>query len=432
MAARRSVDGSPSSDEGVSAAAEAAARRSYGKLVAFLASRTRDVAAAEDALSAAFESALQNWPAHGVPANPEAWLMTAARRSLIDAARRRKTRDDAVADLLLIADTSTDDGTDAHRAIPDDRLLLMFACAHPAIERGVRAPLMLQTILGFDAATIASAFLVAPSAMGQRLVRAKAKIKQAGIPFRLPDHDDIAERLAAVLEAIYAAFTEGWSDPAGTETRHRNLTDEGIWLGRLIVVLLPDEPEALGLLALMLHAQARRAARRDAQGDYVPLADQDPALWNAHLIDEAEALLLRASAMGTMGSTGRYQLEAAVQSAHVIRRATGRADWPAIARLYDALAALTGSPVVEINRAVAVAETRGAAAGLAVLDAVADDPRLADYQPYWAARAGLLAGTGATAAADAAYAQAIGLEADPAVRRFLQQRREALQALQAR
>ena len=411
---------------GAAAAAEAAARRSYGKLVAFLASRTRDVAAAEDALSAAFESALQHWPAHGVPANPEAWLMTAARRALIDAARRRKTRDDAVTDLLLIADTATDD--DAHRTIPDDRLLLMFACAHPAIERSVRAPLMLQTILGFDAATIASAFLVAPSAMGQRLVRAKAKIKQAGIPFRLPGHDDLAERLATVLEAIYAAFTEGWSDPAGTEARHRNLTDDGIWLGRLIVVLMPDEPEALGLLALMLHAQARRAARRDAQGGYVPLAEQDPALWNARLIDEAEALLLRASAMGTRGSTGRYQLEAAVQSAHVIRRRTGRADWPAIARLYDALAALTGSPVVEINRAVAIAETRGAAAGLAVLDAVGDDPRLADYQPYWAARAGLLAGTGALAAADAAYAQAIGLEADPAVRRFLQQRRAALQA----
>jgi len=368
------------------AAAEATASRSYGKLIAFLASRTRDVAAAEDALSAAFESALHDWPAHGVPANPEAWLMTAARRSLIDAARRRKTRDDAVADLLLIADASTDpstdDGHDAHCAIPDDRLLLMFACAHPAIERSVRAPLMLQTILCFDAATIASAFLVAPRGMGQRLVRAKAKIKQAGIPFRLPDHDNIAERLDTVLEAIYAAFTEGWSDPAGTEARHRNLTDEGIWLGRLIVVLLPEEREALGLLALMLHARARRDARRDAQGGYVPLAEQDPTRWDARLIDEAEALPLRASAMGTRGSTGRYQLEAALQSAHVIRRRNGRADWPAIVQLYDALAALTGSPLVEINRAVAVAETRGAAAGLAVLDAVADDPRLADYQPY--------------------------------------------------
>ena len=250
------------------AAAEAAARRSYGKLVAYLAARTHDVAAAEDALSAAFEAALRDWPDHGVPDNPEAWLMTAARRQLIDAARRRKTRDDASADLLLLADVSTDADADAsaehsaRRAIPDDRLLLMFACAHPAIERGVRAPLMLQTILGFDAATIASAFLVAPATMGQRLVRAKAKIKQAGIPFRLPEHDDLAERLGAVLEAIYAAFTEGWSDPAGTEARRRNLTVEGIWLGHLIAVLMPDEPEALGLLALMLHAQARRAAGR--------------------------------------------------------------------------------------------------------------------------------------------------------------------------
>ncbi len=411
------------------AVAEAAARRSYGKLVAFLSARTRDVAAAEDALSAAFEAALRDWPEHGVPDNPEAWLMTAARRQLIDAARRRKTRDDASADLLLLADISTHAVADAsseqsaRRAIPDDRLLLMFACAHPAIERGVRAPLMLQTILGFDAATIASAFLVAPATMGQRLVRAKAKIKQAGIPFRLPDHDDLAERLGAVLEAIYAAFTEGWSDPAGTEARRRNLTDEGIWLGQLIAVLLPDEPEALGLLALMLHAQARRDARRDAQGGYVALADQDPARWDTRLIDEAEALLLRASAMGVIG---RYQLEAAVQSAHVIRRRTGHADWPAIVQLYDALAALTGSPVVEINRAVAVAETRGAAAGLAVLDGVAGDARLTDYQPYWAARARLLARVGAVAEADAAYALAIGLEADPAVRIFLLQRREAL------
>ena len=411
------------------AAAEAAARRSYGKLVAFLSARTRDVAAAEDALSAAFEAALRDWPEHGVPDNPEAWLLTAARRQLIDAARRRKTREAAAADLLLLADISTDAAADAssetsaRRAIPDDRLLLMFACAHPAIERSVRAPLMLQTILGFDAATIASAFLVAPATMGQRLVRAKAKIKQAGIPFRLPVHDDLAERLGAVLEAIYAAFTEGWSDPAGTEARRRNLADEGIWLGQLITVLLPDEPEALGLLALMLHAQARRGARRDAQGGYVALAEQDPARWDTRLIDAAEALLRRASGMGVIG---RYQLEAAVQSAHVIRRRTGHADWPAIVQLYDALAALTGSPVVEINRAVAVAETRGAAAGLAVLDSVAGDARLADYQPYWAARAGLLARIGAVAEADAAYALAIGLEADPAVRRFLQQRRDGL------
>ncbi|MEO8056894.1 MAG: DUF6596 domain-containing protein [Burkholderiales bacterium] len=398
-----------------------AARRSYGKLVAFLAARTRDVAAAEDALATAFESALRDWPVNGVPNSPEAWLMTAAKRSLIDAARRRKTQDDSAADLLLFADLATD--ADAQRAIPDDRLLLMFACAHPAIEANVHAPLMLQTILGFDAAAIASAFLVAPATMGQRLVRAKAKIKRAGIPFRLPEHDDLPERLDAVLEAIYAAFTEGWSDPAGTEARRRNLTDEGIWLGELVATLMPDEPEALGLLALMLHAQARRAARRDAEGAYVPLAEQDPALWDARQIDAAEALLLRASKMATIG---RYQLEAAVQSAHVIRRRTGRADWAAIVQLYDALALLTGSPVVAINRAVALSETRGAAAGLAALDTIAGDARLADYQPYWAARAGLLARAGATEPADAAYARAIGLEADPAVRRFLQQRRAAL------
>ena len=403
------------------AAAETAARRSYGKLVAYLSARTRDVAAAEDALASAFESALRDWPAHGVPNSPEAWLMTAAKRSLIDAARRRKTHDDSAADLLLIADLATD--PDTQRAIPDERLLLMFACAHPAIEANVRAPLMLQTILGFDAAAIASAFLVAPSAMGQRLVRAKAKIKRAGVPFRLPEHDDLAGRLDAVLEAIYATFAEGWSDPAGTEARRRNLADEGIWLGELVATLLPDEPEALGLLALMLHAQARRAARRDAEGGYVPLAEQDPALWDMRQIDAAEALLLRASKMAAIG---RYQLEAAVQSAHVIRRRTGRTDWAAIVQLYDALAALTGSPVVAINRAVALAETQGASAGLAALDTIADDPRLADYQPYWAARAGLLARAGATAPADAAYVRAIGLEADPAVRRFLQQRRAVL------
>ena len=404
------------------AVAEAAARRSYGKLVAFLAARTRDVAAAEDALSAAFEAALRDWPASGVPDKPEAWLMTAAKRQLIDAARRRQTRDDAVPDLLLLTEFSTGDD-DTARAIPDDRLLLMFACAHPAIEAGVRAPLMLQTILGFDAATIASAFLVAPAAMGQRLVRAKAKIKLAGIPFRLPDHDDLPERLASVLDAIYAAFTEGWSDPAGTESRRRNLADEGIWLGHLVSVLMPDEPEALGLLALMLHAQARRAARRDAQGGYVPLNEQDPAQWDDALIEDAEALLRRA---GRLGRIGRFQLEAAVQSAHVIRRRTGRADWAAIAQLYDALLALTGSPVVAINRAVAIAETRGAAAGLAALDEIASDARLSDYQPYWAARASLLARGPDIAQAEHAYQRAIGLEADPAVRRFLQQRRDAL------
>jgi RNA polymerase sigma-70 factor (ECF subfamily) len=226
-----------------------------------------------------------------------------------------------------------------------------------------------------------------------------------------------------VLDAIYAAFAEGWSDPAGAEIRRRDLAEEAIWLGRLVCQLLPEEPEALGLLALMLHAEARRQARRNAQGDYVPLAEQDPAQWDARLIAEAEALLFRA---GAMDALGRFQLEAAVQSAHVVRRHGGSSDWSAILRLYDALWAMTGSPVVAVNRAVALAQIEGVAAGIAALDALESDERLAEYQPYWAARAGLLAAAGNAAAADAAYEQAIGLEHDPAVRRFLERRRRAL------
>jgi len=402
--------------------AEAVARRSYGKLVAFLAARTGDVAGAEDALADAFASALVDWPAQGVPASPEAWLMTAARRKLIDAVRRRRTSEAATGQLRLMVEELAASAV-AEQRIPDDRLSLMFACAHPAIDPGIRAPLILQTVLGFDAATIASAFLVSPTTMGQRLVRAKHKIRQACVPFQVPERTDLGERLEAVLEAIYAAFAEGWLDAAGTETRQRNLAEEAIWLGRLVVSLLPDQPEALGLLALMLHAEARRGARRNSCGGYVPLTDQDPASWDARLIEEAEALLASASARREVG---RFQLEAAVQSAHVVRRLAGQSDWFAIERLYDALLALTGSPVVAINRAIAIAETRGAKEGLAALDALAGDARLSEYQPYWAARAGLLARTGQLDAADRAYELAIGLEHDGAVRRFLQDRRIAL------
>jgi RNA polymerase sigma-70 factor, ECF subfamily len=368
----------PSSDaEHAHEAAESLARRSYGKLVAFLAARTSDVAGAEDALADAFAAALADWPARGVPEKPEAWLIAVARRKLIDAARRRKSGERAAGHLQMIAEELETAAAGAAE-IPDDRLRLMFACGHPAIDPGIRAPLILQTILGFDAAAIASAFLISPATMSQRLVRAKNKIRHAGIPFRVPERADLAERLEAVLEALYAVYAEGWSDPAGTESRRRNLAEEGIWLGRLVVSLSSDEPEALGLLALMLHAEARRGARRDARGEYVPLGEQDPALWDTQAIDEAEALLLRAS---RMGAVGRYQLEAAVQSAHAARRRTGRTDWAAIARLYEALAAITDSPVVAINRAIAVAETRGPAAALAALDALAGDARLAEYQP---------------------------------------------------
>ena len=403
-------------------AAATAARHSYSKLIAFLAARTRDVAGAEDALSEALAVALVDWPERGVPHTPDAWLLTVARRKLVDASRRRRLDDDASAHLQWLAELQADDDTEP--AWPDRRLGLLFACAHPGIQRDLHAPLMLQVVLGFDAATIASAFLVAPATMAQRLVRAKAKIRQAGIGFEVPQGGALRERLASVLDAIYAAYAEGWSDPEGVDPQRRNLAEEAIWLGRLVASLLPDESEALGLLSLMLHTHARRDARRDEAGDYVPLSEQDPARWDAPMVDEAEALLHRANRCD--GAAGRYQLEAAVQSAHAMRRRTGVIDWPAIEHLYDALCELTDSPVAALNRAVALAETQGPAAGLAALDALAGDTRLAEYQPHWAARAELLARNGAVAAAQQAYAQAIGLQRDPALRRYLQQRAAAL------
>jgi predicted RNA polymerase sigma factor len=312
---------------------------------------------------------------------------------------------------------------DAH--IPDQRLALMFVCAHPAIEAGVRAPLILQVVLGLDAKTIASAFLTSPAAMGKRLVRAKDKIRQAGIPFSVPEHEELPSRLDTVLDAIYAAFTEGWADPGGSDVARRDLTEEALFLARLVTELLPEEPEALGLLALMLHAEARRRARRQAYGEYVPLAEQDPELWDSQMIAEAEALLRRAS---ILGSIGRYQLEGALQSAHVHRCRTGHDNWAEVVQLYDALFVLSASPVAAINRALAIAEMHGARLGLEAMQEVADDGRLAEYQPYWAARAELLARTGAHAEARHAYEIAIGLERDPAVRRFLQRRQAALQA----
>jgi predicted RNA polymerase sigma factor len=401
--------------------AEAVARRSYGKLVAFLAARTRDVAAAEDALSEAFAAALADWPRNGCPSNPEAWLLTVARRKAIDMHRGRLRHETAGEQLRVMAEGL--DTAAAESEIPDQRLALMFACAHPAIDAGIRAPLILQVVLGLDAAMIASAFLTSSAAMGKRLVRAKDKIRQAGVPFRVPEREELPSRLDTVLESIYAAFAQGWSDPGGTDVVRRDLTEESLFLSRLVVEMLPQEPEALGLLALVLHAEARRGARRNSDGDYVPLAEQDPALWNWQTIEEAEALLLRAS---TLGSIGRYQLEAALQSAHVSRRRTGRANWAEVVQLYDALWAVSLSPVVAINRAVAIAELHGPKAALAAMPEIAADPRLLEYQPYWAAHAELLAKAGANDEARQAYDIAIGLERDVAVRRFLEQRQSAL------
>ncbi len=402
-------------------AAERVARDSYGRLVAFLAARTRDVAGAEDALAEAFASALKSWPDDGVPDNPDAWLLTVARRRQTDAARRRYTRTAGEVHIQLMAE-ELEDAAAHPDAIPDRRLALMFACAHPAIEAGMRAPMILQTILGLTAIDIATAFLIPPATMGQRLVRAKTRIKDAGIPFAIPEREDLPDRLDAVLEAIYAAYAKGWTE-IGDAAADR-LADEAIWLGRLVVSLLPDEPEAKGMLALMLYAEARRPARRDPDGLYVPLEQQDIALWDEPQIMAAEALLRAAN---RAGPTGRYQIEAAIQSAHIARRVTGQANWPTVVTLYDVLLQLTDSPVVILNRAAALAERDGPEAALASLDTIADDKRMADYQPYWAARGHFAARAGRKDEAHEALTLAIGLSTDEAVRQYLTGQRTALQ-----
>lgn len=402
--------------------AERVARESYGRLLALLIARTRDVAAAEDALAEAFAAALTAWPRSGAPDNPEAWLFAAAKRKLIDSARRARTAAEGEQELVrVIEDIETDM---AARDMPDRRLGLMFACAHPAIEAGVRTPLMLQSVLGLSAERIAAAFLIEPVAMGQRLVRAKRKLRDAGIPFEVPEPTAWGARLGAVLDAIYAAYGVGWSDPLGADPERRDLAEEAIWLARVLAAQLPDEPEALGLWALMLHLEARKPARRDAGGAYVPLDQQDVSLWRRDLMDDAERLLKRASQAGRIS---RYQLEAAIQSAHAGRVYAGAADWEAIVLLYQALATLTGSPAAHLNAAAALARRDGADAGFAALDALtAPFPALRSYQPYWALRAHLLAELGRAAEACAAYDEAIARERDPAVIRFLSERRADL------
>ena len=401
-------------------AAERVARDSYGRLVAFLAARTRDVAGAEDALGEAFAAALRLWPVDGVPDNPDAWLLTVARRRQVDAVRRRQTRTAGEDHVKLIAD-EIEEATQTAGAIPDRRLALMFACAHPAIERGMRAPLILQTILGMTGEDISAAFLIPPATMSQRLVRAKTRIKDAGVPFAIPEPEDLPSRLEAVLDAIYAAYTKGWSE-VGDEGVPE-MAEEAIWLGRLVVSLLPAEPEAKGMLALMLYAESRRPARRDASGAYVPLEQQDVSLWDDSQIRLAERLLHDAN---QAGPSGRYQLEAAIQSAHTARRIAGIANWPAIVALYDHLLERTHSPVVVLNRAVALAEAEGAAAALASIGTLADDKRMQSYQPYWAALGHLRATAGDREAALAALTVAIGLTTDPAVRTYLQGRIKGL------
>jgi RNA polymerase sigma-70 factor (ECF subfamily) len=386
-------------------AADRVARASYGRLVALLVARGGDLAAAEDALGDAFAAALAHWPREGVPQRPEAWLLTAARRRILDGHRRRATHQAASPELLRRV-TLADDPAE----LPDHRLALLLACAGPEVEPAARAPLMLQAVLGLDAARIGSAFLVAPATMGQRLVRAKQRLRTDGARFALPGTEALVTRLPPVLDAIYAAYTAGASADGGA------LAGEASFLAQLCALLAPAEAEALGLAALLLHLEARRPAGRDAAGRYVPLAAQDPASWDATAQRAAEALLRRAAALG---QPGRYQWEAAIASAHAERGRSGHTDWPGILGLYDALLAATGSPVVAVNRAVALAEVAGPVAGLAALRTAGADPRLAEYQPYWAALGALAGQAGEGAAAATALDRAAGLATDPAVRDFL-------------
>lgn len=391
--------------------AERVARGSYGRLVALLAARSRDIASAEDALADALVAALRTWPERGIPANPDAWLLTAARNRMRNAYRHRAITAAAEPDLALL---HLPDG-DEPQAIPDERLKLMFVCAHPAIEAGIRTPLMLQTILGLDAARIGSTFLVSPATMGQRLVRAKAKIKEAGLRFDIPSPADMPGRLAEVLDAVYAAYGVGWDGHHGGDAGIRDLAQEAIFLGRLLVALLPDEPEAKGPLALMLYCEARREARSDGEGRFIPLERQDARLWSRDLIIEAEALLIAASGFGRFG---RYQCEAAIQSVHVQRPITGRTDHHALLTLYRLLAERHPSIGALLGYAAVLVEAGRAAEAMALLDALpADDIRT--HQPYWVTLARTQDALGLPEAASASLETAIGLTGSEAVRAFL-------------
>jgi predicted RNA polymerase sigma factor len=390
------------------------ARASYGRLVAFLAGRSRDVAGAEDALAAAFQAALVTWPKTGVPEKPEAWLLVTARRRLIDAARHDRVHAEAAPSLLAAA-AEAQEMTESELEFPDERLKLLFVCAHPAIDPNVHTPLMLQTVLGLDAARIAAAFLVQPSAMGQRLTRAKAKIRDARVAFELPAAAELPQRLDAVLAAIYAAYGTGWENVEGADRRRDSLAAEAIALGRLLLQMMPHEPEVKGLLALMLHCAARCAARRSANGSYVPLTEQDTALWSRPLIVEAEQLLWAAERAGRIG---RYQLEAAIQSAHAERAWTGRTDWKSIALLYEGLVSHAPGIGALVGRAAAVAEACDAATAWSLLQKVPAEA-VATYQPYWALAAHLLKRMGQMTQSADAYRRAIGLSEDAALRAFL-------------
>lgn len=398
-------------------AVEAVARDSYGRLVAYIAARTSDISDAEDALSEALLAALENWPTNGVPDKPEAWLLQVARNRLIDASRRARTRREAEPWLQQLA-VEGEATTTGHDFFPDERLKLLLVCAHPAIDAAARTPLMLQVVLGIDAVKIACAFLASPVAMSQRLVRAKTKIRDALIPFRVPDPPEMGERLSFVLDAIYAAYTTGWDSLPDAASTHRALASEAVALGRVLVQLLPAEPEALGLLAMMLHCEARRDARFSNAGEFIPLDQQDTTRWSASLTEEAE-IYLRAAA--GFGRAGRYQLEAAIQSIHAARVKTGKIDWPEIALLYEGLVQLAPGIGASVGRAVALAQAGNPSAGLNALEAL-PQKSVVTYQPFWAARGHIMELLHRNEEAEQAFARAASLTDDSALRDYLLKR----------
>jgi len=412
------VDLSPPADD-ARTAVEVTVRASYGRLLALLASWCGDLALAEDALADAVERALRTWSADGVPANPEGWLHRVARRRALDALRssaRRTSRplDDAAAPAAPGADPAATHPD----ALPDRRLELLLVCAHPAIDPGVRAPLMLQTVLGLDAARVATAFAVPTATMAQRLVRAKRRIRDARIPFRVPGRDELGRRLPAVLEAVYGAYTVDWARTSGPTVRD-SLAVEARDLALLLASLL-DDAEATGLAALLCLSSARLGARV-VHGVHVPLDEQDTRRWDTRLVEQGEGLLRRAHAHGTRG---RFQLEAALQSAHCARARTGRTDRVAVLRLHRALVEVAPTLGARVALAAAAAHVEGPRAGLDLLDPLAGPCRA--FQPYWATRGDLLARAGDEAGARAALERAVDLTTDLPSRRYLEGRLASL------
>jgi RNA polymerase sigma-70 factor, ECF subfamily len=374
---------------------------------------------AEDALHDAFAAAVERWPRDGVPANPRAWLVSTGRFKAIDTVRRRARFNAALPDLVdQYGDSTEDPAAWEGEGVEDDRLRLIFTCCHPALSLEAQIALTLRTVCGLTTEAIAHAFLTQPSTLAQRIVRAKAKIRDARIPYEVPTREDLPERLDAVLHVVYLVFNEGYSASSGPSLTRPDLSAEAIRLGRLIVELLP-EPEAIGLLALMLLHESRRAARTSPTGELVLLGDQDRSLWIREQIAEGSALVERALSSPGFGP---YTLQAAIAAVHARAPSTAATDWARIVALYDVLARVEPSPVVELNRAVAVAMRDGPAAGLALIDALLARGELADYHLAHAARADLCRRLGRTAEAAASYRQALALARQEPERRFIEGR----------